>query len=379
MHLAFENTAPNMYKHWSGKFKGLDTGVEDYEIPEAVWEEIWQETADAVPHIPADFVRVLGNNPSYYTAEAWCFWIVYLAPALLKGRFPHEKYYLHACQLSSIIKRCIAFKLTYTQIDILEEDIIDWVEKYEEYYYQYDESRLSACPLTIHGWLHQLGCRYDLEAELSTAKKSKSSLSTSEKIFQGYPDSILRYPCMQNNIPDPLTIKRVSAYFSAFLEKPRKRILPLLPEVMPCWGKMRIVDGDSIRSVSACGDESTWDTQRNMSFVRYVISVEDHDGSWVPRVFYGQLEEILECELPEDRLLGEVSGKTCFLAVITPCDTSGKDATEEFTDYTHMTAPIVTDLRTVEAVVGRAETQGRWVILDRAEGLVHPVFTEPET
>ncbi|KAJ7268898.1 hypothetical protein C8J57DRAFT_1435697 [Mycena rebaudengoi] len=357
-----------MYKHWSGKIKGLDTGAGDYEIPAAMWDEIWPETADA----------------------AWCFWTVYLAPALLKGRFPQEKYYLHACHLSSIIKRCIAFKFTYSQIDILEDDIIDWIEKYEEYY-QYDESQLSACPLTIHGWLHipddirfcgpssttwsffmerfcgwlqggirsrrypwanlntrilnivyleQLGCRYDLEAELSTSKKSKSSLSLSEKMFAG-----------------------------SFLEKPRKKNLMLLPEVMPRWGKVHIADGgDSIRNA-----------QRDMSFVRYTISVKDHDDSWIPRVFYGQLEEILECELPEDHLLGELSGKTCLLAVITPCDTSGKDATEEFTDYTHMTAPIVTDLRTVEAVVGRAETQGSWVILDRGEGIVHPVFIEFET
>jgi hypothetical protein len=131
MHLAFENTAPNMYKHWSGTFKGLDAGVEDYELSAAVWEEVWQESADATRHLPADFVRVLGNNPSYYTAEAWAFWIMYMAPALLKGRLK-KKYYLHACQLASIIKRCIAFKLTYSDIDVLENDIIDWVEKYEE-------------------------------------------------------------------------------------------------------------------------------------------------------------------------------------------------------------------------------------------------------
>lgn len=132
MHLGFENTAPNLYKHWSGKFKGLDTGAEDYEIPDAVWEIIWQETADAVRHIPAGFVRVLGSNPAYFTAEAWCFWIVYLAPALLKGRFNDEKYYDHLCQYSEIIKRCIGFEITYQQIDELEKNIVDWVRKYEE-------------------------------------------------------------------------------------------------------------------------------------------------------------------------------------------------------------------------------------------------------
>ena len=133
MHLAFENNVPNLVKHWTGQYKGLDSGVEDYEIPAETWDLIWQETADAIRHIPAAFVRVLGSNPSYFTAEAWCFWMVYLAPALLKGRFRHEKYYTHACQFSSIIKRCIDFQITYTQIDELEDDIIDWVQKYEKY------------------------------------------------------------------------------------------------------------------------------------------------------------------------------------------------------------------------------------------------------
>jgi hypothetical protein len=132
MHLPFENIGPNMVKLWSGKYKGLDTGSEDYEISDETWEIIWQETADAVQHIPADFVRVLKNNPSYYTAEAWCFWLVYLAPILLKDRFRDEKYYTHACQFSDIIKTCLAFKITYSEIDDLQDNIIDWVKRYEE-------------------------------------------------------------------------------------------------------------------------------------------------------------------------------------------------------------------------------------------------------
>lgn len=112
MHLPFENIGPNLVKLWSGKFKGLDTSAEDYQISEATWDEIWQETADAVRFIPADFVRVLQDNPAYFTAEAWCFWLVHIMPIVLKGRFRHEKYYTHACQFSEIIKSCIAFQIT---------------------------------------------------------------------------------------------------------------------------------------------------------------------------------------------------------------------------------------------------------------------------
>jgi hypothetical protein len=38
MHLFFENMIPNLVKLWSGKFKGLDTGSEDYEIAEETWD-----------------------------------------------------------------------------------------------------------------------------------------------------------------------------------------------------------------------------------------------------------------------------------------------------------------------------------------------------
>ncbi|KAJ7333280.1 hypothetical protein DFH08DRAFT_708108, partial [Mycena albidolilacea] len=132
MHLAFENIGPNLVKLWSGKYKGLGAGSEDYEIEEEVWNEIWAETAAATHDIPAQFVRVLSDTPGYFTAEAWCFWFIYLAPILLSGRFQDDKYYTHACQFSEIIKLCIAFQITYSEIDDLQVNIVHWVQKYED-------------------------------------------------------------------------------------------------------------------------------------------------------------------------------------------------------------------------------------------------------
>lgn len=135
MHLFFENIIPNLIKHWSGKFKGLDPGREDYEIPDEVWEQIWKETADAMKDIPSDFSRSLAAGPGKFTAEAWCFWFVYMAPTLLKDRFANPKYHKHACQLSEIIKTCLQFIITYKEVDDLEEKIIQWVQTYERYIY----------------------------------------------------------------------------------------------------------------------------------------------------------------------------------------------------------------------------------------------------
>ncbi|KAJ7687259.1 hypothetical protein B0H17DRAFT_939592, partial [Mycena rosella] len=150
-------------------------------------------------------------------------------------------------------------------------------------------------------------------------------------------------------------------------------IQPRIPEVMPRWGKVQVVDGDSVRSASACATESTDITERNMSFVRV-----DEDDAWIPRVFYGRLEEILVCKLPEDPFWVYMSDTTRLLAVITPCLTLGKDATKEVAFYTLMSAPIVTDLATIVAVIGRVQSRGDWLIIDRSGGLLHPEFVAGE-
>ena len=73
---------------WMGRFKGLDMGSEGYEIPTELWLLIGKETAAAIPSIPAVFCRALPNIAKewhLFTAEAWAFWTVHLAPYLLEG------------------------------------------------------------------------------------------------------------------------------------------------------------------------------------------------------------------------------------------------------------------------------------------------------
>jgi len=74
--------------------------------------------------------------------------------------------------LSISSKSAWRFSITHEEIDDLEQNIIKWVQDYEKYvfndhetitsvnlkcsryYYQYKESRLSACPTVLHGLLH---------------------------------------------------------------------------------------------------------------------------------------------------------------------------------------------------------------------------------
>ncbi|KAJ7493912.1 hypothetical protein FB451DRAFT_1122402 [Mycena latifolia] len=301
-----------------------------------------------------------------------------MAPGLLKGRFSDPKYHVHACELGDIIKTCLQFVITHNEINELEEKIITWLETYEKYYYQYKADRLCACPLTFHGLLH-IGVRYDLADELSIFGQRLSGPSKSEHVYVNYPHAILRVPYLKSHKPDDDLRRKIARYFCNVLGKNLNQVLPLLPEIMPRWGKVRIVDGDSITaaSTSVRGENS----ERNKSYVRFEIEMKKKVGAsmaWVQQVCYGRLEQILVCQLPEGKLRGAFSGTTRLLAVLTPCSTGGKDAKKQNLTYTQMNAQIVTDLQSISAVIGRFETRGKWVIVDRTGGLIKPEFVPAE-
>jgi hypothetical protein len=95
-------------------------------------------------------------------------------------------------------------------------------------------------------------------------------------------------------------------------------------------------------------------------------------------VFYGQLDHILVCNIPDDAFWEQFSNTTRLFAVITPCTTEGRDASSQVVSYTQMTTQIVTDIQTISAVVGRVQTRRSWGIIDRAGEDVHPAFVDPE-
>jgi len=134
MHLFLENIVPTLVNLWTGRFKGLDEGTEEYELAPHIWEEIGEETAATVKDIPAAFVRALGNiasERSSFTAEAWGFWFMHLAPVLLRNRFPRRKYYTHMCKLVSLMKTSIKLEISMEEIDVLEQGFAEWVQEYE--------------------------------------------------------------------------------------------------------------------------------------------------------------------------------------------------------------------------------------------------------
>lgn len=135
MHIIFRHLVPNLCDHWTGKFRKLDGGSEDYELDPEVWEEIGELTVEASANIPQIFVKPLPNiatQRSRCTAEIYAFWIMYIAPIVLKDRWEDERYYNHLMQLVRFLKDILKLEIKTADLPRLENEIWSWVRTYEE-------------------------------------------------------------------------------------------------------------------------------------------------------------------------------------------------------------------------------------------------------
>lgn len=100
----------------------------------------------------------------------------------------------------------------------------------------------------------------------------------------------------------------------------------------------------------------------------------DECGKIWRNIHYGELHRILECLLDDREMWGGMKGKRRLLAVITPCKTDGNDASKSVTEYTKLHSTIVTDLQSVQCVVGRVRRRNTWGIIDRNSDEARPEF-----
>ncbi|KAJ7206889.1 hypothetical protein GGX14DRAFT_366816 [Mycena pura] len=158
MHLIPENLIKNLLDLWTGDFKGLDEGSGSYVLQPGTIDAIGATCTAAGDTTPSAFgarVPNLATQRHYYTAESYTLFTTLLGPVSLRGRFADDKYYRHFLDVFDIFNDCTAMGLDRDYVDgAFRDRVIDWVEHYEEYYYQYDSSRYSTCPLTIHALLH---------------------------------------------------------------------------------------------------------------------------------------------------------------------------------------------------------------------------------
>ncbi|EGO30536.1 hypothetical protein SERLADRAFT_412356 [Serpula lacrymans var. lacrymans S7.9] len=292
--------------------------------------------------------------------------------------------------LSDLMKLMVRFEISEKEVDLLEVGLIEWVEHYKKYYYQYEENQLPVCTLPIHSLLHiaagirfcspvwtswtfymERYCGY-LQAGLHSRRFPWSNLN--KRVLHAVYLSQLK---LKYNLDDELKDFHSSQRNYSILKQNEK----IYPDLMPLWGKLRIAaGGDVVQSAFAMKKSNTL-SQRDNSFVRYEISytVQEHRNTTVTATHYGHLEQILVCQLGNDDFWKDLSGCGLLLAVITPCKTEGKDAALEVAVYGGVAAAIATDICNIKAVVGRVKTRGRWGIIDRTSGLASVAFTHQDT
>ncbi|KAF8595661.1 hypothetical protein BDV93DRAFT_574581 [Ceratobasidium sp. AG-I] len=441
MHLFLLNHGPGLLSLWTNTYDGVrGAGSENYLISADDWDAIGRETEAATDLIPAKFIRRLPNiktSLGLYCAESWSFWLVHVGPIVLRKRLA-DKYYNHYLELVDILKVLLESENTVERMDELRGQVIGYVKRFEEYYYQYNYNRLSVCKLTLHALLHipdeVIRCgpvwvswsfsieRYCREITFCTLSKvvpystinrhvlhvaqisaisskypavrkallfgkSDGPVMTScmEHVYPGYESTILRFPCLRQFPISSRVRKRLAAFF--YTNNPYRTFREwkeFMPERCERWGKIRIDGGDNICSASARNPLSAYG-KRDCSFVRYVYKKDKNESrrdlpiEMILAPGYGRLDYVLALELPANDSFRLRTPQLCVLAHITECQGATGDATSELVSYRRMGRSFVLDITSIENAVGRVETKGvieggEWVFIDRSNDAARTTF-----
>ncbi|KAH8093764.1 hypothetical protein BXZ70DRAFT_897296 [Cristinia sonorae] len=359
MHLLWENVVKNLMLLWTGDYKQLDEGSEEYQIESKVWEAIGESSAASGSTIPYAFgprPPNVASDKTSWTADSRSFWTLYLGPSLLQGRFKQRKYYDHFVKLVKLLNLCLQFEITKHEVEEVRAGFIEWVKEYERIYYQYDPQRLSACPLTIHALLHiadsiiaagpvwaswaypmerycgllqpairsrrfayasidryvvdharlqHIKLLYNMQQELSLKAPPKSSVGTKVPGYEEYallPPSSCHQAVKMNAMDKAVFDRVVGALCTRFNSTPTQVKEVLGATKWQEWGKVQILGGgDLIRTVKC--DKKAEDS-RDASCIRYELLV-DRNARYRNRqtilekqTFFGRLQHIFHLQLP---------------------------------------------------------------------------------
>jgi len=134
MHLIWENLIPNLVLFWSGCFKGMDEG-QPYVLDPRIWQDIGTASTKVTQMMPSSFGAAIPNpakDCSSFTSSTWSVWSLFIAPTVLRCRFPKECYYKHFCSLLRILNLCLQFKISKKDINEIKSGIHKWVVDYEQ-------------------------------------------------------------------------------------------------------------------------------------------------------------------------------------------------------------------------------------------------------
>ncbi|KAF9546385.1 hypothetical protein CPC08DRAFT_738550 [Agrocybe pediades] len=431
MHLIYENLISNLILFWTGTFKGLDQGTGSYELLPTVWEAIGKATAQSGSTIPTAYGARppnIADNKMSCTADTWSFWLLYIGPILLQGRFTQEVYYTHFIELVKLVNMCLQFEIARTDVDVIRKGFASWVEQYERLYYQTSPDRLPACPVTVHNLLHvadgieaigpvwaywvfpverfcgllkpaiksrrhpytnidnfilanaqitQIKNFYDLHEELKLTCKNPELLKGTA--VDGYEEFMLHYPRIKSPTMDTgLTnhlIAALSTRYSKHVNTVRRAFASAHIEL---WGKIQILGGGDTIRASEVGSSKSEDS-RNATYIRYELLVDKNarfsrkKPELVPKTHYGQLQYIVMVKLKPSKGLDIPNGDTILLAVVKSCKII-KSTTLDMHFYKTYGSTDAVDATTLQCLVGRVFDRNHWIIFDRSGNLARPTF-----
>ncbi|KAG8737100.1 hypothetical protein FRC12_017271 [Ceratobasidium sp. 428] len=415
MHLLFENLIPNMILHWIGKFKAVDQGRGHYKLDTPVWERIGELTEACAKTIPSAFVGTIpdiADQRHLFKAEGYSFWAQYIAPILLKDRLS-PVYYNHFLLMREIIIRCVQYNITVAEVNELEEMVNRWVAEYERLYYQYQDNRLSTCPLTIHALLHipmyiretgplcnswafvmerfcgrllpavknrtqpyehlnnYISRRAQMQAAChihglptlprSTTKwryNGRERLSSHEIMYEDFPHAIVGSPTEVIRRIDFFTLVR--------------------------HGRFRLTDdGDRVRTARLVERS---ENHRDNSFVRYDLNPDanarfrNRRDRPVRRTYYGRVLDVYYLKFIED--IENNTRRPYLLVRILECQTGGRDAAlpeNPQVKYDRIGPASIIHIDTINAVVGRVQlNRNTWAIVDQSRHGARTQFVDEE-
>ena len=111
----------------------MDEG-QPYVLDLDIWQIVGDTSAKATKTIPSSFGTSIPNpakDRSCFTSSTWSVWSLFIAPTVLQGRFPENRYYKHFCALVRILNLCLQFEISKKDINEIELGIRQWVVDYE--------------------------------------------------------------------------------------------------------------------------------------------------------------------------------------------------------------------------------------------------------
>ena len=170
MHLFWENVLILLFNHWRGRFfsrkdskakKFIQTD-DAYNIKPSFWDQIGDGMESSAPDFPAvwgDSLRHFSKHCHEFKASEWRTFGMLIAPIVLDDEevLPSECYEAF-CDLIEAIESATSDIPQADINDTIRTPLINFLQHYEDVYYQHSWDRLETCRSQIHFLAHVADC-----------------------------------------------------------------------------------------------------------------------------------------------------------------------------------------------------------------------------